>query len=171
MCFLGGIMGVHLKRRDNTVIAICLSISLLISSCQQQEIKVQSHSTAVFLQHIGDSDKSILPIIISDQKISMEVISTVIDELEAYEAHKFQVDGVLLQRITELIHKTDTDDTGHILQITTLNFDQKPRQNRTSFTYNYEQAITVLTGIEQIARSANENKLVYAIGSMKGRLP
>jgi len=161
----------HLKRRGNTVIAICLFTSLLISSCEQQEIKAELHNTAVFFQHIGDSDKSILPVIISDNKISMEEISAVIDELEAYEATKFQVDGDLLQRITELIGKTDTDATGHILQITILKFDQKPRQDRMSFTYNYERAVTVLTGIEQIAGSANENKLVHAIGSMKGRLP
>ena len=161
----------HLKKRDNTVIATCLSISLLISACQQQEIKAKSSTTAVFFQHIGDSDKSILPIVISEQKMSIEDISTVIDELEAYEAHKFLVDGGLLQRITKLIHKTDTDAAGHILQITTLKFDQKPRQDRMSFTYNYDKAVTVLTGIEQIAGSANKNKLVYAIGSMKGRLP
>jgi len=170
MCFLGG-MCVHLKRGDNIVVAACLATAILVNACQQQEIKAQSNTTAVFFQHIGDSDKSILPIIISDQKISMEVISTVIDELEAYEAAKFLVDGGLLQRITELIGKTDTDAAGHILQITILNFDQKPVQHRKSFTYNYEQAVTVLTGIEQIAGSTNENKLVYAIGSMKGRLP
>ena len=161
----------HLKRRDKTVIAICLSTSLLISSCEQPEIKAELHGTAVFFQHIGDSDKSILPVIISDNKISMEVISAVIDELEAYEATKFQVDGNLLQRITELIGKTDTDATGDILQITILKFNQKPRQHRMSFTYNYDKAVTVLTGIEQIAGSAKENKLVHAIGSMKGRLP
>jgi len=170
MCFLGG-MGVHLKKGNNIVITACLAMAILVSACQQQEIKTQSNTNAVFFQHIGDSDKSILPIIISEQKISIEVISTVIDELETYEAHKFLVDGGLLQRITKLIHKTDTHAAGHILQITTLNFDQKPMHNRMSFTYNYEQAVTVLTEIEKIAGSVNENKLVYAIGSMKGRLP
>ena len=161
----------HLRRGNNTVIAISLATVLLVGACKQQVIKAELYSTAVFLKHIGESDKSILPIIISDQKISMELISTVIDELEAYEATKLQVHGDLLQKITKLIHQTDTDAAGHILQITILNFDRKSSQHRISFTYNYDRAVTILTGIEQIAGSANENKLVYAIGSMKGRLP
>lgn len=162
--YSGGGMGVQRKRVNSTVIVISLATALLVGACEQQVIKAELHSSAVFLQHIGESNKSILPIIISDQKISMEVISTVIDELEAYEATKLQVHSDILQKITKLIHQSDTDAAGDILRITIINFD------RNSFTYNHDRSVTILTSIGQVAGYAKEYKLVNAIASMKGRL-